>query len=368
MDFFRKGIEYQSEKKSGDFYKACPEKLTLLPFDNKLTEVLVYTNKTPFKEVMRVPYKESPEITALHNELENCKKSDSDNFVQDIFNSLMNSIEYTWKSEKFHLIGHSSGYDSRIISHAIKLLTKKNGKEWLGDVLFVENHGEGDSFNEIMKVQGWDKSQYFCYNENIKPKLFHADSLVFNDFYKKFDGFGSFPVNQFYDPFVRMQQKGILPESDKIQYYTGFGANGITVDSVLRSLRYYAKWHSNLQLNFFNTVGEAIYPFWNFDFIRKVFYYSKLGKDVIASELISKTMTPELNHIFKYKTPDVINRGYRNISSVIMSLVWDEYIGSWYGKRKKNVKMTNFIDYRSWWGHYCLASMCEHLISKGHKL
>ncbi len=367
MEFFKTGNKYQSDKKSGHFYKACPERLTLLPFDSKLMRGQVYIDKTPFKEVMRVPYKESPEVTELHNELESCKKSDSFDFADALFNALMDSIEFSWKPEKFHLIGHSSGYDSRIISHAIMLLAKKNGKEWLGEILFVENHGECDSFKEIMKIQGWDKSQYFSYNEQVKPELFHAGSLVFSDFHKKFNGIGSYPVNPFYDAFARMQQRDILPKSDEIQYYTGYGSEGITFQSANHSLRYYAEWHSNLQLNFFNTIGETIYPFWNFNFMKMVFYYSKTRLSR-ASELISKTVSPELNHIFKYRTGDVVDKGYRHIGSSVMDEIWNSYINSWYGKRNSNIKVDNFVNYCNWWGHYCLASMCEYLISKGHKI
>ena len=371
MKFFKKEHKYQSNIVDADFYKACPTNLTLLPFSSEITASRCPSDKTPFLEVTRVPYSVNPDIEALEKEVVGYKKSDSDNFAQDVFQTILDTIEHTWKPEKFHIVGHSSGYDSRLISKAIKLLAEKNGSAWLGDILFVENQGEGVGFKEIMKVQGWNENQYLCYNEGAKPGLHHASSLVFADYYKKFNGFGTYPVNQWYDSFIRLQEKGILPASEDVQQYTGYGANEVSTHAVRRanSIEWYARWHHHLQMDLFNTACDTVFPFWDYDYIRKVFYYSKLKNNTIPiNEIISRVITPELNHIPRIDTVGVSNLGYRHIDESLMRQIWGDYINSWYGKRNPSVKQNNWLEYLDWWGHYCLASMCEHLINTGHKI
>ncbi|GAH77103.1 unnamed protein product, partial [marine sediment metagenome] len=60
----------------------------------------------------------------------------ANNDASKIANAIASVIERSWDPGQFHLVLHSSGYDSRIISKTIVNLRDKYGESWLGDVLF----------------------------------------------------------------------------------------------------------------------------------------------------------------------------------------------------------------------------------------
>lgn len=86
--------------------------------------------------------------------------------------ALKDYIVSRWDSNAKHLMFHSSGYDSRIISGILAELREERGKDWIGDIHFRCHQPEGDMFIQIMKKQGWADSQYSNYNG---PEYDHYD-------------------------------------------------------------------------------------------------------------------------------------------------------------------------------------------------
>jgi hypothetical protein len=100
-------------------------------------------------------------------------------YIEELRMQVVYTIQSAWKEDAFHLVFHSSGYDSRIISSAIKHLLMKHGSEWLGKgLLFLSNRWEADGFRKIMAAQGWDKSQYLVYDEGRDDE--HFANAVYN--------------------------------------------------------------------------------------------------------------------------------------------------------------------------------------------
>lgn len=85
---------------------------------------------------------------------------DIDWFVLQLKAALKQAIIEMWDSNMPHLVFHSGGYDSRILSAALKELHKEKGDKWLGKVHFRCHQPEIELFNQIMKIEGWDESQY----------------------------------------------------------------------------------------------------------------------------------------------------------------------------------------------------------------
>jgi hypothetical protein len=172
----------------GDFFD-------VLPKDLKFQRVGWYNHSKPknpnmmFKGIKIKPYDE-PEIS---KELKKIKPVYDKSWKQKVYNKLKEIVFNHWDSNRFHVVAHSGGVDSRILSTIIKELTEQHGREWLGDVLFVENGGECETFKQIMKTQKWDKKQYLSYQEGIDPREYHRRGLDFKNLYKKYNGPVSYP-------------------------------------------------------------------------------------------------------------------------------------------------------------------------------
>jgi len=74
---------------------------------------------------------------------------------------MKNSIRSMWNPKDKHLVSHSSGYDSRIISLALAEL-RDEGME-IGEIHFRCHQPECKAFFRIMEIEGWDKDQYSCF-------------------------------------------------------------------------------------------------------------------------------------------------------------------------------------------------------------
>lgn len=75
-----------------------------------------------------------------------------------------------WNPKERHLIFHSSGYDSRIISLTLAELRDEGFN--LGELHFRCHQPEGEVFKQIMQREGWEKHQYSVFKG---PEVDHYD-------------------------------------------------------------------------------------------------------------------------------------------------------------------------------------------------
>jgi len=138
---------YIGDGESTEFMDVLPDKLTLRPpLPEFYKDRWSRPDFTLFEEVNIKPYEHTGELLQFL-EQEPWVRNQT---YETVFEYLKNAIHKVWDSDKFHLIGHSSGYDSRLICKAIRELTEENGDKWAGEVLYVENMGE-KPFKEIME-------------------------------------------------------------------------------------------------------------------------------------------------------------------------------------------------------------------------
>jgi len=385
MKFFKRPRIYESSVgRSEHIWEIMPKNVTVKKDINPVCFNATsegYT-ETPFVEVSIVPYESAyPDIIEDFN-FDGLVKLDInyDRFIELLYEQLVKVIEQTWDSSKFHVIPHSSGNDTRLISYIIKQLYDKNGKEWLGDILFVEANGEQKEFLEIMKLVGWDKSQYMIYNEGAEPSKYHNHSFNFDTCWKSLNGYMSYPMNKWYDFVDYLQHQGTIPEDDKLQLYTGYGANETTraIHDRGQSLEWYYWWHYHIALSQITYKGNWVHPFWELDFLHLMEIYGwkyldkagEKGKSPLSvSKLILDKIAPEFKEIKNLTTNDVAERGFLEISDEMMYREMKNYGESWYGKNNK-VKMPVYkvIMHCEWWGKWALASFCEYLIKEGHNV
>jgi len=371
MDFYRSQRVYVSSKgEFDDFIDALPKELTIQKVAHDNNPLPVGHHNTLFKEVMLKPYVETN--TDLIRELNNITPQNND-WINVMWNVLKDIIYKSWSPDKFHVVAHSSGHDSRIISTIIKELRQQHGDNWLGGLLFVENGGEGKEFEMIMQHQGWEKDKYIVFNKDSTPGEYHKYSLNFDTMWEKFNGISGYPYNYWWDSFRILQDADIIP--DNIQGFTGYGAyieqavKKERLDACFRGMTFRAwfMWDYYYQIIMFRCLGEWVYPWLSHDYMRAMAgSVGARNSSRRISDHLSRHKTG-LNHIARMSVPDVERRGYRTVSNDLLKEIYKKYKKSWYGKRV-SVMPKSYINYSEWWWHLNAASLCEHLIKKGYDI
>jgi hypothetical protein len=357
-------------KKTGEFLQALPQKLTinkkLLSGGLKIFTSEVSTDETCFEEVKRVPFELNEEVKQLELEISRQKPLKGD-WVKDLYEANKDYIFKTWDSKKFHIVAHSSGYDSRILSQALFDLYKKHGKEWLGVTLFVENHGEGELTRKILKLEGWEDKYFFHYGKNVPPQALHGSSFQWDSYFNKFNGIGSYPVNQWYDAYNKMYQMGVIPKD--CQYYTGYGANEVLemFAKHKRPISGYLSWHHTLQLGIFKDWGDAYHPFWDSEWIKRVYAYDLRDLKSRINQIVTMTISPNLRSVPRWDITETTKAGYKHVDFDLMNNLIELYRNSFFGQRVR-CKANNWLEYLDWWGHVCIASLCDYLLKRGFKI
>ena len=218
-------IKYKSEKGIGEWWDVIPEKRTyqMTPQVWGGTQIA-----TIFKEVL--PVYEIPLPQKAFYIIDK-------NWPKLIFDKLVETLGRLWDDSKMQVVSHSSGYDSRVISMAIKELGK--------NAVFVETCGESEGFKKIMDYFGWkDYIITHCPMDN-PVDIFKAPV--------------GYPLNIFYTPFKKLHQEGKI---DNFQIITGLGQNEVT-----KTGAQYYRYRTSLALNNFKFYGTWIAPFLDEEFI-----------------------------------------------------------------------------------------------------
>lgn len=385
--YYYPGRVYESAKgRFKSFVEAVPEKLTVRREPSFLFRMFRRVNKPPyngiyetvFHEVRKVPIRElwTPEFRSLiYDPIERLHVS-FENFVDIVFGAFIKAIEDYWISDKFHIVLHSAGLDSRMISMAIKKLYEKNGKDWLGEVLFYEVNFEDKWFEQIMEIEGWDESQYMVYNKDAPLDEKHSRSFDFKNAWRKLGGVSCFPVNWWWDPIAWLQEQGIAPGDGHLQGLSGLGADpkyAIHVEGQERmELKYRERYHCcgyTMPLK-----GDWMMPFVHPDFVRVLIKYGSgqpaTRSDGYYNKAILDHIAPELDEV------EYFQAGFGKLSDGLFQQVIRDYGRSWYGSEVRPIgsdgawviKPTWGIGYGRWWGFWCLASFCDHLLEMGHEI
>ncbi|KPJ77294.1 MAG: hypothetical protein AMJ81_00100 [Phycisphaerae bacterium SM23_33] len=334
--------------------------------------------KTMFREIDMMPPEATwgEEMEALAADPPDRKKIGRGKFLDLLYDAFVGVVEGAWTPGRFHVVLHSGGYDSRLISHTIRKLFEKNGPEWLGEILFVEVEGEHRHSRMALEAEGWERSKFAVYGGGVKP-LFenhHARSCRFEDAWKRQNGgLWARCFNYWYDPVDYLQEEGLIPEDDgELQCFSGYLANDVThalvngpgLDWVFRVLPYHPYFFAPVK-------GEWVFPYLVPDMIRVLHEYG-LGQQEsqVGSyrHQILKRVAPE---VAKVRNPQFGEHGWRlrTLSSQLQAQMQRDYSSSWYGQEiAPNAALQDTVCFGTWWGHFGLASLCEKLLREGYKV
>lgn len=317
-----------------------------------------YWYGSPIKEVVEVPGK-----TLVPDWWAELQPTDNDS-PGAIFGAVCGVIEKVWDRDRFHVVFHSSGYDSRILSSAIKWLATKNGRDWLGPgLLFLGNRWEADGARAVLRAQGWEDAHIAMYEDGRRDDHF-LPWLDFADYWRTAPAPTSLPGNLWWYLPDWAQRKGLLPEDSRCQAFAGYWANETWQQWVTYGPAGWLKQYKRLYHHIMAALRFKLpmeFPLSHPDVLRLVSPAFKLDGNALR-KAVADYACPEARHIknmahHDHKWP---------ISKRLRDQCRAAYDKSWYGCHVKpdwRVPEDSRLD--NAWLHWSMASLCEELIRRG---
>lgn len=304
---------------------------------------------SPIKEIRGKPAPIPAEIRALVKPVERTVT----NPLDLLFAAIKFKIAATWRQDAFHIVFHSSGYDSRIISAAIKQLLHERGSEWLGEgLLFLSDRWEASEFKQIMQAQGWDKSQYAAFEEFDEDE--HFSSPVY-DIWQCAPC--PIPGNLWFYLPKWAEEAGLIP-TENTQVFTGLWAN----EAWNTFLKNPKMWHRQIvkQYGYHVMASLPVYADWVeyplvctevLDILRRTETTS--NGNTLRMDMANH-VSPETRHIQRLGL-----QGHRHPISKRLQMELDEVYRSTYWGKRVPWTVPNDSERSIEWGRWSAAMLIE---------
>jgi len=160
--------------------RSDPEKEPVYRKYGEQIEAGGFTRGTFFNEI-EVVLKDVPAgIRSLYGRKPGEKKIEVGYLAELGVKALEEAVVSQWDSQKIHIMPHSSGYDSRLISAMLMRLAERNGIEWLGEMRFVCWEPEIRYFRKLMDYMGWPEHFVCPVKEKSGPVDYYREILDFD--------------------------------------------------------------------------------------------------------------------------------------------------------------------------------------------
>jgi len=355
----------ETEEENHKIYNIIGDKITI----NQKYKIRRYYPddcSTLFNEVEIVPYyKVIPQEWIKTLEKIDPRQVSKDVFLDGLIEALKTHIEKTWSKKKHHLIQHSAGWDSRVLSSLIHQIYEERGDNWLGKISFVCWGEECKILDKILKAEGWEDHLATCLVRS--GDRFFETNFDFKTAWKKLNGYASYPINHPIWAFDEMQKLGKIPkETDKIQIWAASFFNEL-LNLILKPTppsleeKFFKKYYYCVYADFVAVLPcEFIQPLLNTEIFRFILK-NKIKFNGELRPLLVKRLNKALIKIPRIDSPSItvpLNH-FMNIRK--------DYINSWYYKNTHYMPrdLSNLITFSNWWSMWSTASFIEHLINNG---
>lgn len=359
---------YWSELGVGtDYVSLLPRELTIDP--NFVATRFSERQNTLFKEVRVVPAREivTPEMRRVFKAVPE-RQETKEQLFGHVKAAVLNAVYNNWDTSRDHVIMHSSGIDSRIMSWAIRELWKEFGDYWLGNTVFVCSQLEEGEFKNIMRYEGWRPEQYMVANEGLPRQEYYKDSLLDFDNAWRRCGVSAIPVNLFWYLPEAAIDAGLV--GNDIQLFTGQWGNtvfdsgsGPEAGEGVRKIYKMFYWSVLFQRPM---MGQVVHVFTDEPLVHLVATSKvRLGKKFRPEFL--EFLDPKLA---KYTNINSDGDRHQKIADWIIEKMIADYDSSWYGKTiapgaRPAHKTTEF---QTWYSRWTSASLCKHLLQNGYTI
>jgi hypothetical protein len=312
---------------------------------------------SPIKEVTCNPGVLLPEVEALTNKV----RRHIDEPFAILGKAIIEGIEEAWDPDAFHVILHSSGWDSRMMSGAIKLLADANGKEWLGDVLFLSNRWERHRFKLVMEAMEWEPYQYAAYDDGSPPGEHYAVWAYEMWRHAPFPR----PANFLWYLPKWAETEGLIPR-ENVQAFTGLWANEywhhFIADNTAWPEQVKERFRWQMIASLPVKADKVEYPLVSLpvlDILRYTHY--------LNGNLLRKHMSAYLNPWAAKVRPRVrVSDGYHVLSERLRKEMDTYYKMTEFGKHKE-WEVPEHSGNSTMWGRWTTALLVEKLIDIGIK-
>lgn len=285
-----------------------------------------------------------------------------------ILAAIKKSIADNWHPDKFHLVHHSSGLDSRMISWSIKQLYQESGDEWLGSGLLFACFGpEWEAFENIMRYEGWPTEKYFSIPNN-DGSYYQRNCGNFKEAGRWINGATRGPHSLNYTLTEILQERGLVPnDDDNIQIINGYGSDyefrgGNDVKGNMLGIWFEKGYRAITSTSFFK-VRDIVYPFLNHGVIKEMIKSRyRLGYNI---------RKPLLEHLDEglAEMPRISRQIKDPLPAELFNRCVTSYENSWYGQNvKPRVVPNNSFYTGDWWAAWSQAAFCEWLLERGYQL
>lgn len=322
--------------------------------------VETYSQATMFNEISAVLPELHPRLYTML-ESPSCPKpggSLAGRVYKDICNYL---VEY-WDDSKVHVMPHSSGYDSRVISGIIKKLGLK------GEIYYICIEPEVDEFLKIADYMDWSKKSIVSVQD--RPRDYFADVLDFDYIGAHWSEVSRCIVSEMliYATIENIVKNLRLKLSD-IQFVTAtrFDETFLRNWSVGNLLRNYFSGSLDIK----NEFGAIIVPFTSLDVMDTMmnFVMSKKGKGRLKVQLM-ELIDPGLLKLGRHSgRPGEFFR----VSGAVTENITHKVKVSWWAKTFKRMPVPTKKHYIisgccNSMCEYVKAAICEHLVKSEVKI
>lgn len=325
-------------------------------------------SNTLFEEIVAMSYEEVLPPLYLKKLLElkpNSNRVPLSAFMETFIKTLTGYIEKVWQPNKFNVVLHSGGWDSRILSAILRRIYVKRGADF-GRILFACYGEECSVLQKIMEIEGWSKNQYVSIPRDDKFFSHHFD---FQKAWWFLNGPSPYPVNDLFWVYKFLSSNGRIPrDPSKIQFWSAIYFNevflhlhsGKSNPVELFINKYYNFWATNLISGLPFVFSE---PVLNYKTLKCIVESRvDLPKDIRAR--IMRKINPELCKVPRRTNPQKIKLPTKHRLKVEK-----DYSTSWYGKNiRPNIKRDMKIVHSPWWSAWSSASLVGYLIQKGIKI
>ena len=115
-----------------------------------------------FKQVNLTPDKAFEDYDEIISIKRNAKTITEDEFIRKFIKAFKETVRDIWDKNKYHIVLHSSGYDSRMLSWTIKQLN-------LSDLTYLCMEPEWDEFYPIMEYIGGEHHKMVVHRRGDNP-------------------------------------------------------------------------------------------------------------------------------------------------------------------------------------------------------
>lgn len=293
-----------------------------------------------------------------------------------IIKLIREAIIKQWNNNVIHVVLHSGGKDSRIISSTLASLRETMGRDWLGDVLFLCLRPEESIFLQIMEKQDWKKEEYYVYRPFASTIDYHAWLGDFSSSYLS-NGFCSYLVSSMYKSLedAIFLARGLKPKD--VCLLSGNGGSEIFHPYIkLLSLTdlydhyYHVDYYYRAAIGLWYSLFKDFFiPFTDYDLVDYVFRLPQQIRINIPQKL-SSLIYPWVSDIRFY---NLSPNPCWQISDKRAEMIRESYISSLFYKNSKDPiiknaspwKISPTILHSFDQKLYSLASICDRLVKDG---